>query len=80
MDVSSMKASVRAGGRRCISGGMRHAPERLLTALGLAGGLAFVVGSVLFLNPERYTEGVYLFIFGSAAMLLERLGRIWLER
>jgi len=59
---------------------MRCAPERILTALGLAGGLAFVVGSVLFLNPERYTAGVYLFIFGSAAMLVERLGLIWLER
>ena len=59
---------------------MRRAPERILTALGLAGGLAFVVGSVLFLNPERYTEGVYLFIFGSGAMLVERLGLIWLER
>jgi len=48
-----------------------------LTGLGLLGGLAFVVGSVLFLNPERYTEGVYLFIFGSLAMLLERLGKLW---
>ncbi|WP_457637447.1 YrhK family protein [Oceanithermus sp.] len=52
----------------------------LLTLLGLSGGLAFVVGSVLFLNPNRYREGVYLFIFGSVAMLVERLGRLWLER
>ncbi|ADR37682.1 YrhK family protein [Oceanithermus profundus] len=52
----------------------------LLTLLGLSGGLAFVVGSVLFLNPDRYTEGVYLFIYGSTAMLLERLGRLWLDR
>jgi len=51
----------------------------LLTLLGVSGGLAFVVGSVLFLNPDRYTEGVYLFIFGSAAMLIERLGEIWLD-
>ncbi len=51
----------------------------LLTLLGLSGGLAFVVGSVLFLNPDRYTEGVYLFIYGSTAMLLERLGRLWLD-
>ncbi|HHN93277.1 YrhK family protein [Oceanithermus sp.] len=58
---------------------MRRAQKKALTALGLSGGLAFVVGSVLFLNPDRYTEGVYLFIFGSAAMLLERLGRLWLD-
>lgn len=43
--------------------------------LGLSGSLAFLVGSVLFLNPDRYAAGVYLFIYGSAAMLLERLGR-----
>jgi len=48
-----------------------------LTGLGLLGGLAFVAGSVLFLNPERYTEGVYLFLFGSVALLLERLGKLW---
>jgi len=51
--------------------------HRLLTALGLSGGLAFVVGSVFFLDPDRYTAGVYLFIYGSAAMLLERLGKLW---
>jgi len=51
----------------------------LLTLMGLSGGLAFVVGSVLFLNPDRYTEGVYLFVYGSTAMLLERLGRLWLD-
>ena len=58
----------------------RRVLDSILTSLGLAGGLAFVVGSVLFLNPERYTEGVYLFIFGSAAMVIERLGLVWLER
>ena len=55
---------------------MRRRQRDLLTLLGLSGGLAFLVGSVLFLNPDRYTEGVYLFIYGSAAMLIERLGRL----
>ena len=68
------------GAERCIPGVMPPWIERTLTTLGLAGALAFLVGSVLFLNPERYAEGVDLFIFGSAAMLLERLGRIWLDR
>ncbi|GEM_PF-3427647 len=59
---------------------MKDSLHSLLSILGLCGGLAFVLGSVLFLNPERYTEGVYLFIFGSLAMLLERLGELWLKR
>ncbi|WP_293178488.1 YrhK family protein [Oceanithermus sp.] len=57
---------------------MERTSRGWLTLLGLSGGLAFVVGSVLFLNPDRYTEGVYLFIFGSVAMLVERLGKLWL--
>ncbi|WP_293174261.1 YrhK family protein [Oceanithermus sp.] len=57
---------------------MKRTSRGWLTLLGLSGGLAFVVGSVLFLNPDRYTEGVYLFIFGSVAMLVERLGKLWL--
>jgi len=52
----------------------------VLTALGILGGLAFVLGSIFFLRPNLYEEGVYLFIFGSIAMLVERLGKIWLER
>lgn len=56
---------------------MKGPVHALLTWLGLLGGLAFVVGSVLFLNPERYTEGVYFFIFGSLAMLVERMAKLW---
>ncbi|WP_457631651.1 YrhK family protein [Oceanithermus sp.] len=59
---------------------MERRATAFLTALGLSGGLAFVIGSVFFLNPDRYTAGVYLFIFGSVAMLAERLGKLWLER
>lgn len=49
--------------------------EWLHTSLGLAGNLAFLVGSVFFLDEDLKTAGVWLFIVGAAGMLLGSIGR-----
>lgn len=44
------------------------------TTLGLLGNLAFFVGSIFFLWDSTQTIGTWLFIIGSAGMLLGSLG------
>ncbi len=43
-------------------------------AMGLLGNTAFVVGSVFFLWESLKPAGVWLFIIGSAGMLLGSIG------
>lgn len=49
--------------------------EGVHTGLGLAGNLAFLVGSVFFLLESLKTAGVWLFIVGAAGMLIGSIGR-----
>lgn len=42
--------------------------------VGNFGNLCFLVGSVLFLWEDLQTAGVWLFIFGSAGMMVGSLG------
>ncbi len=44
------------------------------TSLGLIGNLSFLVGSIFFLWSSTQTLGVWLFIIGSAGMLIGSLG------
>ena len=44
------------------------------TAIGLFGNASFFVGSVFFLFESLQRPGVWLFIVGSAGMLLDSLG------
>ena len=44
------------------------------TTLGLTGNSLFLVGSVLFLWSSLQTAGVWLFIVGSAGMLIGSIG------
>ena len=44
------------------------------TAIGLFGNASFVVGSVFFLFEDLQRAGVWLFIVGSAGMLLDSVG------
>lgn len=50
--------------------------------LGLLGNLTFFVGSILFLSDDTESIGVWLFIIGSAGMLIGSLGRyiVWRDR
>jgi uncharacterized membrane protein len=48
--------------------------EWIHTGLGILGNTLFVVGSVFFLYESLKTEGVWLFIVGSALMLVGALG------
>lgn len=48
--------------------------EWIHIVIGLAGNLAFVVGSVFFLSASTQTAGVWLFIFGSAFMFVGSAG------
>ena len=51
-------------------------------SMGLAGNLAFVIGSVLFLprfEPWKVT-GVWLFILGAALMFVGALGQFLVNR
>jgi len=59
---------------------MKRHFRNAFAAMGVAGSLAFVLGSVAFLYPSYYVEGVYLFIFGSVAFLLERLWQLYSDR
>ncbi|MEG6507434.1 YrhK family protein [Methyloligella sp. 2.7D] len=49
--------------------------------LGVLGNTAFVVGSVMFLPrfPSWYSFAVWLFIVGSALMLIGALGRLAMD-
>lgn len=49
--------------------------RRALRHLGTLGNAAFLVGSVLFLSETSQTSGVWLFILGSAAFLVDGLTR-----
>ena len=44
------------------------------TAIGLFGNASFFVGSVFFLFESLQRAGVWLFIAGSAGMLIDRVG------
>ncbi len=57
---------------------LRHRSE-IHTGLGLAGNVAFVIGSVFFLFESLKTAGVWLFIVGSAGMLIGSIGRAIVE-
>lgn len=60
--------------------------EQIHTAIGIAGNLFFVVGSVLFYKAfeEYYSLAVTLFVIGSAFMLVGAIGaglrRMWERR
>lgn len=49
---------------------LRHAARR---SLALSGNLSFLIGSVMFLFGPAERMGVWLFILGSAAYLLDAL-------
>lgn len=49
--------------------------EGIHLTLGILGNTCFFVGSILFLFPPWKDPGVWLFIFGSAGMLIGSLGR-----
>lgn len=49
--------------------------EWVHTGLGLVGNLAFLVGSVFFLDESLKSAGVWLFIVGAAGMLIGSIGR-----
>lgn len=44
------------------------------TVIGLIGNGSFVIGSVFFLFEDLQRAGVWLFIVGSAGMLIDSLG------
>ena len=44
------------------------------TAIGIFGNACFVVGSVFFLFENLQHAGVWLFILGSAGMLIDSVG------
>jgi hypothetical protein len=48
--------------------------EWVHTGIGIFGNTAFVVGSVFFLYKHLQTAGTWLFIVGSAGMLIGSLG------
>ncbi len=50
------------------------------TLLGILGNLAFLVGSVLFLFESLKRAGVWLFIVGSAGMLVGSVGSVLVRR
>lgn len=52
---------------------MRRLVRAIARRLPLAGNLAFLVGSVLFLSEAAQTVAVWLFILGSATFLLDGL-------
>jgi VIT1/CCC1 family predicted Fe2+/Mn2+ transporter len=45
--------------------------EWLHTCIGIFGGVAFFVGSIMFLSPAWITLGTWLFIVGSLGMLVD---------
>jgi hypothetical protein len=47
------------------------------TSLGIIGNLAFFVGSIFFLWDSTQLMGTWLFIIGSAGMLLGSLGAMF---
>lgn len=47
--------------------------------LGLLGNLAFVIGSVMFLYESLKQTGTWLFIVGSAGMLIGSLGNALIQ-
>jgi len=51
-----------------------HEFEWIHVGLGLMGNLAFVVGSVFFLFDPLKDPGIWLFVAGSAGMLLGSIG------
>ncbi len=44
--------------------------------VGLAGNLLFVIGSVLFFFDRLQTAGIWLFVIGSAGMLVGSVGEV----
>lgn len=49
--------------------------EWVHTTLGLIGNVSFFVGSIFFLFEPLKTAGIWLFIVGSAGMLVGSVGR-----
>lgn len=54
---------------------VRRTLRAIARRLPLAGNLAFLVGSLFFLSDASQTTGVWLFILGSAAFLVDGLLR-----
>ncbi|MFP5309938.1 MAG: YrhK family protein [Actinomycetes bacterium] len=54
--------------------------EWVHTALGILGNVAFLAGSALFLSDATKTAGVWLFIAGSAGMLVGSVGQALVRR
>ena len=56
-----------------------HEYEWIHTGIGIAGNLAFAVGSVLFLTDATMRVGVWFFIIGSFGMLIGSLGSAFVK-
>lgn len=54
---------------------VRRLVRAIARRLTLFGNLAFLLGSMFFLSDASQTPGVWLFIFGSVAYLLDGLRR-----
>lgn len=50
--------------------------------LGLLGNITFFIGSILFLSDDTETIGIWLFIIGSAGMLIGSIGKyiVWWDK
>jgi len=75
----SKAQSVRQNARRAHSSwaltrALIHQYQWFHLAMGLLGNTSFVVGSVFFLWESLKPAGVWLFIIGSAGMLLGSIG------
>lgn len=53
--------------------------ELIITCLSLVAALAFVIGSILFLDPDHVRAGTWFFVFGSAFFALAPLLKLYLE-
>ena len=75
----SKTQSVRQSARRAhstwaLTRAFVHEYQWFHLAMGLLGNIAFVIGSVFFLWESLKPAGVWLFIIGSAGMLLGSIG------
>lgn len=74
---------------RVLRGGVMRAPfprervrwdaDRLQAALNVLGGVAFLAGSLLFLDPSLMRLGIGLFVLGSFSMAVGAVA-VWRQR
>lgn len=64
-----------APSRRWLGTALNEFPW-LHMGLGILGNTAFLVGSVFFLYESLKTAGIWLFVVGSAGMLIGALGQL----